>query len=112
MASRSRPRSRARSRLSLAPVEAVRRRFLNVVGVSVEKRPQWRWRIVNGLGEILRESAASFPTLLSALADGRRILVKLRDEASAVYPSRARPIGAVPGGVATLLRSHASERRR
>ena len=56
MASRSRPRSRARSRLSLAPVEAVRRRFLNVVGVSVEKGPQWRWRIVNGFGEILRES--------------------------------------------------------
>jgi len=98
--------------VSLAPVEAVRRRFLNVVGVSVEKGPQWRWRIVNGFGEILRESAASFPTLLSALADGRRILVKLRDEASAVYPSRALPIGAVPGSVATLLRSHVSERRR
>jgi len=79
MASRSRPRSRARNCVSLAPVEAVRRRFLNVVGVSVEKEPQWRWRIVNGFGEILRESAASFPTLLSALADGRRTLVKLRD---------------------------------
>ena len=56
MASRSRPRSRARNCVSLAPVEAVRRRFLNVVGVSVEKGPQWRWRIVNGFGEILRES--------------------------------------------------------
>jgi len=65
--------------VSLAPVEAVRRRFLNVAGVSVETGPQWRWRIVNGFGEILRESAASFPTLLSALADGRRTLVKLRD---------------------------------
>src|SRR2546427_8855406 len=61
MASRSRPRSRARNCVSLAPVEAVRRRFLNVAGVSVEKGPQWRWRIVNGFGEILRESAASFP---------------------------------------------------
>ncbi len=79
MASRSRPRSRARNCVSLAPVEAVRRRFLNVAGVSVEKGPQWRWRIVNGFGEILRESPASFPTLLSALADGRRTLLKLRD---------------------------------
>jgi len=79
MASRSRPRSRARNCVSLAPVEAVRRRFLNVAGVSVGTGPQWRWRIVNGFGEILRESAASFPTLLSALADGRRTLVKLRD---------------------------------
>ena len=79
MASRSKPMSRAWSRLSLAPVEAARRRFLNVVGVSLGKRPRWRWRIVNGLGEILRESAASFPTLLSALADGRRTLVKMRD---------------------------------
>jgi len=42
--------------VSLAPVEAVRRRVLKVVGVSVEKGPQWRWRIVNGFGEILRES--------------------------------------------------------
>jgi len=71
--------SRARSRLSLAPVEAVKRRFLNVIGVSVGNRPRWRWRIVNGLGEILRESTASFPTLPSALADGRRTLVKMRD---------------------------------
>ena len=79
MASRSRPRSRARNCVSLAPVEAARRRFLNVVGVSLGKRPRWRWRIVNGLGEILQESAASFPILLSALADGRRTLVKMRD---------------------------------
>jgi len=79
MASRSRPMSRSWSRLSLAPVEAARRRFLNVVGVSMGKSPRWRWRIANGLGEILRESAASFPTLLSALADGRRTLVTMRD---------------------------------
>src|SRR2546422_3651640 len=57
---------------SLAPIEATRRRFLNVVGVSLGKRPRWRWRIVNGLGEILQESTAQFPTLPSALADGRR----------------------------------------
>jgi hypothetical protein len=56
MASRSRPMSHAWSRLSLAPVEAARRWFLNVVGISVGRRPRWRWRIVNGLEEILRES--------------------------------------------------------
>ena len=78
MVSRSRQKRREWSTPSLGPVEATRRRFLNVAGVSVGKRPRWRWRIVNGLGEILQESTASFPTLLSALAAGRRTLAKMQ----------------------------------
>ena len=75
VASRSRPMSRTWSRLSFAHIETAKSRFLNGVGVSMGKRPRWRWRILNGLGEILRESAASYLTLLAALADGRRTLV-------------------------------------
>ena len=37
----------------------------------------WRWRIVNYAGETIEESRDSFPTIASAVANGKKRLVQM-----------------------------------
>jgi hypothetical protein len=43
---------------------------MNVVPISVPSSGEWRWRIVDYSGQMLEESAGTFPSIDSAVADG------------------------------------------
>jgi hypothetical protein len=50
---------------------------MQVAAFSTPASPDWRWRIVNYAGEIVEESHETFPTIVSAVADGTKRLVQM-----------------------------------
>jgi hypothetical protein len=47
---------------------------MNVIAVSTPDHADWHWRIVNEQGEAVEESHTAFPTIASAVAEGRERL--------------------------------------
>jgi hypothetical protein len=75
---------------------------MNVVAISDPKHPDWRWRIVNYAGEVVEEGRRSFPTIASAVAEGRTRLETMGIDRSSPAPPyrgtshlRVRDTGAV-----------------
>jgi hypothetical protein len=50
---------------------------MQVAAVSTPESPDWRWRIINYAGEIIEESRETYPTIVSAVADGTKRLVQM-----------------------------------
>ena len=50
---------------------------MTVVAVAADLPRDWRWRIVNHAGEVVRESSSTFQTLAAALAEGKRQMVEM-----------------------------------
>jgi hypothetical protein len=50
---------------------------MQVAAFSIPGRSGWRWRLVNYSGEMVEESRETFPTIGSAVADGKERLVRL-----------------------------------
>src|SRR5437899_12274258 len=50
---------------------------MQVVAFSTPMNPHWRWRIVNYAGEVVEESNETFPTIASAVAQGKKRLVQM-----------------------------------
>jgi hypothetical protein len=50
---------------------------MQVAAFSIPGRPGWRWRLVNYSGEMVEESRESFPTIGTAVADGKERLVRM-----------------------------------
>ncbi len=47
---------------------------MDVVAVSTPGHPGWCWRIVNYAGELVEESNVAFPTIATAITEGRQRL--------------------------------------
>jgi hypothetical protein len=50
---------------------------MQVAAFSIPERPGWRWRLVDYSGVMVEESRESFPTIGSAVADGKERLVRM-----------------------------------
>ena len=50
---------------------------MQVAAFSVPDRPGWRWRLVNYSGEMVEESRDTFPSIGTAVADGKERLAKM-----------------------------------
>jgi hypothetical protein len=50
---------------------------VQVVAISTPTIPSWRWRIVTYAGDTLAESQETFPTIVSAVAEGTRRLIAM-----------------------------------
>jgi hypothetical protein len=50
---------------------------MQVVAISTPASPSWRWRIVTYAGDTVAESQDTFPSILTAVADGTRNLVAM-----------------------------------
>lgn len=50
---------------------------MQVAAFSTPESPDWRWRIINYAGEIIEESRETYPTIVSAVADGTKRLVQM-----------------------------------
>ena len=50
---------------------------MQVAAFAIPGDPNWRWRIVNYAGETIEESRDSFPTIASAVANGKKRLVQM-----------------------------------
>lgn len=44
---------------------------MQIVAVCTPRDPAWRWRIVDDSGDMLEESSLTFPSIDSAVEDGR-----------------------------------------
>jgi hypothetical protein len=70
---------------------------MQVIAVARPGSTVWRWRIVSYAGDLVEESADSFPTIAVAIAQGARRMASLNrvDDTIARNPSRwvsrARP---------------------
>jgi hypothetical protein len=51
--------------------------IMQVAAFSTPASPDWRWRIINYAGEIVEESHETFPTIVTAVADGTKRLVQM-----------------------------------
>ncbi|HEV8639784.1 MAG TPA: hypothetical protein VGV13_01630 [Methylomirabilota bacterium] len=64
---------------------------MQVAAFSSSAGPAWRWRIVDDEGEVIEESAETFPTIVRAVAQGTQRLVQMRVvDRSLVIPAIAR----------------------
>jgi hypothetical protein len=59
---------------------------VQVIAFSTPRAPDWRWRIVNGDGEMVEESARTFASIANAVAEGAK---RMRD--LDVVPDRIAP---------------------
>lgn len=50
---------------------------MQVTAFATRADPDWRWRIVNYAGETIEESHETFPTIATAVKDGRRRLEQM-----------------------------------
>ena len=63
---------------------------MQVAAFSTPESPDWRWRIINYAGEIIEESRETFPTIVSAVADGNKRLVQMNVVDTSVVARAAR----------------------
>ena len=50
---------------------------MQVAAFSIPGRPGWRWRLVNYSGVMVEESRETFPTIGTAVADGKEQLARM-----------------------------------
>lgn len=65
---------------------------MQVAAFSTSTGPAWRWRIVDHGGEVIEESSETFPTIVSAVAQGTKRLVQMHVlDRSLAIPLADRP---------------------
>jgi hypothetical protein len=67
---------------------------VQVAAFSVPDRPGWRWRLVNYSGEMVEESRETFPTIGTAVAEGKERLAQMDgvDRSKPVSAYRPNPL--------------------
>lgn len=63
---------------------------MQVIAFSTPSYPDWRWRIVNYVGEMVEESTHAFPSIESAVAEGALRLREIGDQDLSVRPNPFR----------------------
>jgi hypothetical protein len=63
---------------------------MQATAVATPGQPDWRWRILNNTGEIIKESRQGFLTIAAAIADGTKRLQAMREVTKSQRPALTR----------------------